>query len=93
MNSSCLGQTDAAPQNKKLELFVQLTSRRTGRKLMSEMPTIAVNPPVGNQAKAAGRWRLLEPILPRARDASCYGQKRAPAAACSGPSSSGGSPR
>ena len=43
---------DAAPQNKKLELFVRYVTP-DGRKLMSEM-TISVDPPAGNQAK---RWR------------------------------------
>ena len=43
---------DAAPQNKKLELFVRYVAP-DGRKLVSEM-TISVNPPAGNQAK---RWR------------------------------------
>jgi hypothetical protein len=43
---------DAAPQNKKLELFVRYVTP-DGRKLLSEM-TIRVDPPTGSQAK---RWR------------------------------------
>ncbi len=40
---------DAAPPNKKLDLFVRYVAP-DGRKLMSEM-TITVNPPAGNQAQ------------------------------------------
>jgi hypothetical protein len=43
---------DAAPQSKKLELFVRYVTP-DGRKLLSKM-TISVDPPAGNQAR---RWR------------------------------------
>ncbi|HEX4143384.1 MAG TPA: hypothetical protein VHY91_07525 [Pirellulales bacterium] len=43
---------DAAPQNKKLDLFVRYIAP-DGRKLMSKM-TITVDPPAGGQAR---RWR------------------------------------
>jgi hypothetical protein len=43
---------DAAPQNKKLDLFVRYVTP-DGRKLLSKM-TISVDPPTGGQAR---RWR------------------------------------
>jgi hypothetical protein len=52
---------DAAPQNKKLELYVRYVTP-DGRKLLSKM-TISVDPPAGNQAK---RWRTPAGSMPDA---------------------------
>ena len=68
-----------SPQNKTLELFVRYVAP-DGRKLMSEM-TIAVNPPVGNQASVSAR--ALRSTDSR-RVARRGAPKTAPAAACSG---------